>query len=83
VQVGNRILQVPAYPGNGELFVNSVLWLAGYENMIAVSSKSGVALRIKDMSPGQLWGIRWGVLWVGGPLGALLLGTVVWLVRRK
>lgn len=83
VQLGERIIGVSRFPGNAELFVNSVLWLAGYENMIAVSSKAGVALRIKDMSPAELWGIRWGVLWAGGPLGALVLGALVWFVRRR
>jgi hypothetical protein len=80
---GNQLAVGVAYPGNGEFFRNSVLWLSGYENMIAVSSKASVAMRIRDISPGTLAGIRWGILFAGAPLAALVLGGIVWVCRRR
>jgi hypothetical protein len=83
VLVGNRIRSEPMFPGNAELLRNSVLWLSGYENMIAVSSKASVALRISDIPPATLTGIRWGILWIGAPLAALVMGGIVWFWRRR
>lgn len=83
VRYNDRLYEIAAFPGNAELFVNSTRWLAGYENMIAVSSKSSVALRIRDISPGALAWIRWGVLFAGAPTAALIAGLVVWAFRRR
>jgi hypothetical protein len=80
---GNQLAVGVAYPGNGEFFRNSVLWLSGYENMISVSSKASVAMRIRDISPGTLAGIRWGILFAGAPLAALVVGGLVWFWRRR
>ena len=77
------LYQVVPYPGNAELFVNSVLWLSGYENMIAVSAKSNAALRIRDIQPAVLTTLRWGVLWGGAPAAALIAGAVVYAIRRR
>ncbi len=79
---GNHIVQHLANPGNLELIANSTLWLAGYENMIAVSSKSSAAQRIQNISPGALIAIR-TLVFVLIPFGALALGGVVWLFRRR
>jgi hypothetical protein len=73
---------VLANPGNGELVLNSVLWLAGYKNMIAVGSKASAAIRIKSISPPVLATIR-TFLYAGIPFMALILGGVVWLFRRR
>jgi hypothetical protein len=73
---------VLANPGNGELVMNSVLWLAGYKNMIAVGSKASAAVRIKSISPAMLATIR-TFLYAGIPFAALILGGVVWLFRRR
>ncbi len=71
-----------ANPGNGELVLNSVLWLAGYKNMIAVGSKASAAVRIHAISPAMLTLIR-TFLYAGIPFMALILGGVVWLFRRR
>jgi len=83
VLTGRGVRQVLRYPGGQELFRNSVLWLAGYENMIAVSAKASAALRIGEISPTTLTAIRLGFFYVGAPLAALLIGGIVWFVRRK
>jgi hypothetical protein len=81
-QQGNRIVRYLTNPGNTELVANSVLWLGGYENMIAVSSKTSAAQRIQDISPGALTAVRTMVFFLV-PFGALVLGGVVWLFRRR
>jgi hypothetical protein len=77
-----RIGLVLANPGNGEIVLNSVLWLAGYKNMIAVGSKASAAVRIKSISPAMLTTIR-TFLYAGIPFMALILGGIVWLFRRR
>jgi len=70
------------FPGNGELFTNTVLWLAGYENMISVSAKADVAQRIGDITPGKLF--AWRLFLIGGlPVLMLVAGGVVWFMRRR
>ncbi len=70
------------FPGNGELFVNSVYWLAGLEELIAASPRSQDIRRIQAMSGATLLTYRW-LLLAGMPLVILVAGTGVWLVRRK
>jgi Flp pilus assembly pilin Flp len=69
-------------PGNAELVNNSMLWLAGYKNMISVSSKSAAALRIRDISPAMMGFLR-ASMWAGLPILSLVLGGIVWLFRRR
>ena len=69
-------------PGNSELFVNSVFWLAGLEDMIAASPRSQDVPRIQPMSANAL-GWYQVTLLSGLPLSALVLGLVVWSVRRR
>ena len=73
---------VPRYPGNGELFVNSVFWLTKMDTMIAISP---TALEVPRVSPGnEAWMNFWrvGVLIVGLPLLVLVAGSFVYLKRR-
>lgn len=69
-------------PGNAELVTNSVLWLGGYKNMIAVSPKSAAAERIRDIPAGMMTFIHW-MLFFGIPLLALVLGGIVYFFRRR
>jgi hypothetical protein len=73
---------VPRYPGNGELFVNSVFWLTKMDTMIAISP---TALEVARVAPGNehwmdFW--RFGVLIIGLPFLVLAAGTFVYLKRR-
>ena len=73
---------VPRYPGNGELFVNSVFWLTKMDTMIAISP---TALEVPRVAPGnEAWMNFWrvGVLIVGLPLLVLVAGSFVYLKRR-
>jgi hypothetical protein len=82
VRIGSNIYSVPRFPGNEELMKNTVLWLAGYENMISVSSKANTASRIGDVKPGLLNFIRIAVVALI-PLLAMGLGMAVWGIRRR
>lgn len=70
------------FPGNSELFVNSVYWLAGLEQMIAASPRTQDIRRIEAMTDTKLIVYRWSLL-VGMPAVVLVLGMGVWLVRRR
>jgi hypothetical protein len=71
-----------AFPGNGELFVNSVFWLAGQDQMIAATAHSQDIRRIAPISDAALTVWRW-VLLAGLPAAILAIGLGVWMVRRK
>jgi len=68
------------FPGNAELFVNSVLWVSGSEHLITVSPEALQARRIGD--PGS-WMLPLQIAIIGGlPVVVLVAGIVVYLVRR-
>jgi hypothetical protein len=75
-------LEVARFPGNGELFTNSVFWLANQESMIALSPSAMDTSRIAAMSPGALTFWRVGIFLVGLPVAALLCGLFVYQSRR-
>jgi hypothetical protein len=70
-----------AFPGNAELFTDSVLWLSGSEHLITVSPEAIQARRLGSPG-GWLWPIRI-LIAAGLPLAVLLAGVVVYLVRRR
>ena len=69
------------YPGNAELFVNAMYWLAHDSHLIAVSPRATVALRIARMGSGEETMVR---LWsfIGPACLVIVAGFVVFLVRR-
>lgn len=71
-----------AFPGNAELFVNSVYWLAGLDELIAASPRTQDIRRIDAIAPETLTAWRW-ILVAGMPVLILVIGVAVWLVRRK
>ena len=74
--------EVARFPGNGELFTNSIFWLAGMDKMIALSPSALDTPRIRPMSAGVLAFWRVGVLLVGLPMLALVSGLLVWQARK-
>jgi hypothetical protein len=79
---GTAELTGAAFPANSELFINSVFWLAGLEDLIAASPRSQDVPRINPMTADSLWWHQTALL-AGMPGGALLLGLSVWWVRRR
>ena len=71
-----------AFPGNSELFVNSVYWLAGLDELIAASPRSQDIRRIEPLTPAAIYTYR-TILLAGLPLAIVALGLGVWLVRRR
>jgi hypothetical protein len=70
-----------AFPGNTELFVNSVLWVAGKDDLLAVSPEVLQAQRLGDIGPMEKpYKI---FLIIGLPALALLAGLIVFLIRRR
>ena len=74
--------EVARFPGNGELFTNSIFWLARMDKMIALSPSALDTPRIRPMSTGMLAFWRIGVLLIGLPLLAVVSGLLVWQARR-
>lgn len=72
---------VVRFPGNAELFCNSVLWLAKMEPMIAISPAAMQQPRVKQISNGALnvWRV---LLFAGLPLAVLASGALVYNARR-
>jgi hypothetical protein len=69
-------------PGNMELLLNSVAWLAGLDDMIAPSPLSQQVSRLRGLDDGAR--TRWGGAIVGGlPLACMVFGTFMWFWRRR
>lgn len=73
---------VSRFPGNAELFANSVFWLAKMEPLIAISPAAMEISRIEPMSEGTLKAWRIGALLVGLPGLVIAAGAFVWFARR-
>lgn len=68
-------------PGNHELMLASVAWLAGMDDLIAASPMSQEVSRLRGITP-EVRMAWWWIIVVGVPLGCLLLGGMMWLWRR-
>ena len=70
------------FPGNMELFCNSVFWLAKMEPMIAISPAAMEVARIEPMGEGALRFWRVGGLLIGLPALVVVAGAMVYFARR-
>jgi hypothetical protein len=73
---------VARFPGNSELFLNSVFWLARQEPMISISPTAMEVSRIKEMSNGVLGFWRVGVLLILLPALVIVAGIMMFVKRR-
>lgn len=75
-------IRAARFPGNQELLLNSVFWLADLETMMAISPSAMEISRITGLSDQarRAWGI--GVLWGGLPLSVVAVGVMVYYARR-
>lgn len=79
--LARRGIYVSRFPGNAELFVNSVLWASGEDALLAISPAAMEVSRLREMSDGELSFVR--LLIVGGiPAVVLMAGVVVYMKRR-
>jgi hypothetical protein len=71
----------PMFPGNTELFLNSLLWVAGTEHLITVSPEAIQARRLGDVGA---WRLPVQIILIGGlPVAVLAAGLVVYILRRR
>jgi len=70
------------FPGNYELLQASVAWLAGMDDLIAQSPTSQQVERLEGLNDRNrtLW---WWIIMAGLPGAALVMGIMVWIVRRR
>ena len=73
---------VSRFPGNTELFCNSIFWLSHQESMISISPSAMQVSRIADMSDATLNLWRVGVLLIGLPGAVIVAGCLVFFARR-
>ncbi|CAN5374894.1 hypothetical protein BH10PLA1_BH10PLA1_03980 [soil metagenome] len=73
---------VPRFPGNAELFANSIYWLAHMEPMIAISPSALQISRIAPMSDSAAKAWNVGVLLFGLPGLVIVAGVMMYLARR-
>jgi hypothetical protein len=85
--VADRVEVVPSgrmaltSPGNQELLLASVTWLAGMDELIAPSPVSSQVARLSGIERAER--IRWGLITVVGvPLAFVGFGGLVWFSRR-
>ncbi len=76
-----RVQDVPAYPANAELLVNTLYWLAGQEELIGLSPQAQQSRRLGAMGSSRT-AVMW-MLWLGMPLAVLIMGVGVWISRRR
>jgi|GEM_PF-6896676 len=70
------------FPGNTELFINSTLWLAQLDRLIAKSPRLQDIRRVEPLSQTENTVIRAGLLG-GVPFLIGLAGVIVWSIRRR
>jgi hypothetical protein len=70
------------FPGNGELLMNSIFWLAKMEPMIAISPAAMDVNRIKQIEPKLLNFWHYGVLLLLLPGLVLAAGATIYAKRR-
>jgi hypothetical protein len=69
-------------PGNHELLLASVAWLAGMDDLIAQSPAGRQIARLDGVSPDVRRRWFWMIV-VGLPLASLILGAIVAVARRR
>jgi len=77
---GDRVALI--YPGNHELALASVAWLAGMDDLIAATPLSQEISRLRGVTP-EVRATWWWIIVAGVPLTCLLLGAAVWMWRRR
>ncbi len=80
---GGGLVAYLLYPGNTDLFVNSLHWLTGDADRIAVGPRKGALPRLDKLADGfatQFCQVFIVGIWPGI---ALLAGGAAWLIRRR
>ncbi len=70
------------FPANAELFVNSVYWLSGLDQLIGASARSQDLRRVSAIPKGTLSTLRWSFTF-GLPALIVASGILVYFVRQR
>ncbi len=81
-ELAQRGIFISRFPGNAELFLNSIFWLGKMEPMLAISPAAMEVSRLEPISDGMLRFWRIGVLLVGLPALVVVAGAIVYVKRR-
>ncbi len=76
------LTMISNFPGNAELFMNSIYWLAHQSHLIAASPRATVALRIKRMGATEEAFVRLSSFAMPAIL-AIAIGLIVFVARRR
>ncbi len=76
------LTMISNFPGNAELFMNSIYWLAHQSHLIAASPRATVALRIERMSGSEEALVRLSSFAMPAIL-AVAIGLMVYVARRR
>lgn len=83
IQAGGSLQLVRAFPGNADLFINSIHWLTGDANRISAGASGADVPRLTGLKDDG-WLTFCRVFLVGiWPGTALLAGAAAWLARRR
>lgn len=83
VQVGGQLAVASKFPGNGDLFINSLHWLSGDANRISVGPAKSDVPRLDGLKEGTTANFLRAFIVGIWPACAGLVGLVVWTLRRK
>ncbi|MCH8806639.1 MAG: hypothetical protein IH986_11185 [Planctomycetes bacterium] len=77
------LVMYAAYPANSDLFVNTLHWLTGDADRISVGPRRGNVALLDGLKDD--WKVPYyrGIMVGAGPLLALIVGGVVWMMRRR
>ena len=78
----SKQLLISRFPANAEFFINSVYWLAGREELIAISARLQDIRRIQPMDATRVRTVQ-AIVLIGLPALPVIAGAAVWLVRRR
>ncbi|MCS7035015.1 MAG: GldG family protein, partial [Phycisphaerae bacterium] len=81
-ELAQQNIRAARFPGNAELFMNAIFWLAKMDSMIAISPAAMEVSRIRPMSVSTLNAWRIGLLLVGIPGAVVAAGIAMYFKRR-
>ena len=80
---GGTLRQYAIFPGNTDLFVNTLYWLTGDADRIAVGPRSGDLPRLSRLKPGWPTTLVQAIVVAVLPGLALVAGVFAWFIRRR
>ncbi|MGD8450440.1 MAG: hypothetical protein PVJ57_01360 [Phycisphaerae bacterium] len=80
--VGKSVVLGQVYPANSDLFINTLHWLTGEADRIAVGPRRASVPRLTGLDETGALFVRWFLVGIW-PASILVIGVCVWLIRRR